>query len=182
MSRKKFDNERKKIFGGRVRAIRDRFGWAQNVFAERIGSSAGFISEIENGLKAPGTDVIDSLKRILHVNINWLFTGIGEMFETSDDTTSLSVNDAPTTAYNPETSKLLKAVAEIFSSDNDLIKGALEENIVAFHHAVRSDAKITKLEKEARERDKHIDELERKVSALMKVVNPSGPNTKAKEN
>jgi transcriptional regulator with XRE-family HTH domain len=83
MSSKKFAKENIKHFGDRLRKIRDHFNLAQNAFAKKIGSSPGYISEIENGLKMPGTDVVISLKQILHVNINWFLTGLGDMFETS---------------------------------------------------------------------------------------------------
>jgi transcriptional regulator with XRE-family HTH domain len=181
MSSKKFPIERKKIIGDRIKAIRDHFGMAQNVFAERIESSPGFISQIENGLKMPGMDILISLKQILNVNINWLITGIGEMFETSYDTETAEVKKPPKTADSPEITHLLNAVREIFASKNESIKTALKTMVIAFHGTITNDAKIENLKGEAKERDRHIVELERNVETLMKVVNPAGPNTNAKE-
>lgn len=165
MSSKKFADERKKIFGDRIKAIRNSLGLAQNAFAERINSSPGFISEIENGLKMPGTDMLASLKQILRVNINWFITGIGDMFETSYAPEVEGVAEHAGT-YEPDINDLLKATADILRSDNETIKSALKSNIIAFHYTVKCD--------------KELENLKRDVDAMKKIINPKGPNTKAK--
>jgi len=166
MSSKKLADERKKIFGNRLKEIRNYLGLAQNTFAEQINASAGFISEIENGLKMPGTDILASLKQNLHVNINWFITGIGDMFETSYAPEAEGVAE-PVESYAQDIKDLLKAAADILRSDNETIKSALKSNIIAFHYTVKCD--------------KEIKTLKRDVDAMKKILNPGAPNTKAKD-
>ena len=63
------------MLGARLKLIRDSKGLTLKAFASALGTSAGFISEVENGKKMPGFELIDSLKRIFDVDLNWFLTG-----------------------------------------------------------------------------------------------------------
>lgn len=165
MSSKKFVDARKKIFGDRIKAIRQHFKIAQNIFAEQLKTSAGYISEIESGKTNPGIDLMEALKNIYHVNINWLLTGIGDMFETSHASEYEGVAEHAG-AYGSDIDELLQATENILRSDNETIKSALKSNIIAFHYTVKCD--------------KELENLKRDVDAMKKIINPKSPNIKAR--
>lgn len=66
------------MLGERLKNIRDGKGLTLKAFATALGTSPGFLSEVENGKKMPGFELIDSLKRIYAVDLNWLLTGEDE--------------------------------------------------------------------------------------------------------
>jgi transcriptional regulator with XRE-family HTH domain len=181
MSRKKYNIDSRQLFGERIRAVRKKKGLTQPDMAEKLGLKPGYISQMEAGQRMPGTEILTSLMKDLHVNINWLITGIGEMFEISYDTETVVVQENPNTANNADTTQLLNAVREIFTSENESIKTTLKTMILAFHGTIMNNAKIEDLKGEARARDKHIADLEKKVETLMKIVNTVVPNTEAKK-
>ena len=61
--------------GQRIKTIRTQRGLSQQAFAAHIGTSSGYISEIEQSKKVPGGDVLLSLWRAFGVDLNWLLTG-----------------------------------------------------------------------------------------------------------
>jgi transcriptional regulator with XRE-family HTH domain len=60
------------MFGDRLKYIRESKGFTLKAFAELLSTSPGFLSEVENGHKKPGFELLSSLKRILGVDLNWL--------------------------------------------------------------------------------------------------------------
>ncbi len=164
MSRKSYNNERKKLVGERLRQVRKTNNLTQPELAAALNTFPGYISEIENGKKMPGSDILFALKNNMKVNINWFITGIGEMFETSY--APAEVVAEPVESYAKDINDLLKAAADILRSDNETIKSALKSNIIAFHYTVNCD--------------KELENLKRDVDAMKKIINPKGPNTEAK--
>lgn len=61
--------------GDRVRQIRIGAALAGRDFAARLGTSAGRISEIENGKSMPSGDFLLRLKAEFDVDLNWLMSG-----------------------------------------------------------------------------------------------------------
>lgn len=67
--------------GDRVKSVRKSKNLTQQVFAKRLDTSSGFISEVENGVKMPGYDLLLSLKREFpDTDMNWLVS-IMEMLD-----------------------------------------------------------------------------------------------------
>ncbi|MEO5358426.1 MAG: helix-turn-helix domain-containing protein [Nitrospirae bacterium YQR-1] len=66
--------------GSRIKRIRKAKKLTQRIFAQELETSAGYISEIESGKKLPGSELMVSLMRRFNININWLLSGLGEMF------------------------------------------------------------------------------------------------------
>lgn len=48
---------------------------SQQKLADAIGTSKGYISEIERNIKIPGTEILIALKRYFDVSVDWLLTG-----------------------------------------------------------------------------------------------------------
>lgn len=63
------------MIGERLKQIRINNNLTQQVFAARLGTSSGFISEIESGKKLPGSDFLISLRREFSVDLNMFLTG-----------------------------------------------------------------------------------------------------------
>jgi transcriptional regulator with XRE-family HTH domain len=67
-------------FGKRIKAIRKALAVNQQDFAEGIDVSGSFLSEVENGKYKPGFKFYNNLLQTYNVNLNYLLTGKGEMF------------------------------------------------------------------------------------------------------
>ena len=70
--------EAAKIFGQRIKAIRESKGLSQRQFADQIGSSYRAIQNYEMGISTPSAKVLEGIVG-LGFNANWLLTGMGAM-------------------------------------------------------------------------------------------------------
>ena len=64
----------------RLKTLRKSLGMTQIEFAEIINSSNGHVSDMEKGRKNITESTMDLLELKKNVNIDWLRTGKGEMF------------------------------------------------------------------------------------------------------
>lgn len=58
--------------GFRIGLVRSRSGLSQREFAERLGISPGYLSQVENGKKQPGSEVLVALRSAFDVDLNWI--------------------------------------------------------------------------------------------------------------
>ena len=63
------------MIGDRLKKLRVEKGLSQKELAVSLGTSQGYISDIEKGIKKPGADNLISLKRFFGVDLDWLLTG-----------------------------------------------------------------------------------------------------------
>jgi transcriptional regulator with XRE-family HTH domain len=117
--------------GTRLREVRMALGYSQQYFSALLNTSAGFISEIEGNKKSPGIQLLYSLWRKFNININWLLTGKGNMFnshsriehtppspeERSDTEQELSIHQQ-IIALQQENERLQQKVRELQSQVN----------------------------------------------------------------
>ena len=68
------------MIGKRLKWIRKGKGLTQQAFSKPLQTSSGYISEVEQGKKAPGSDFLLSLMRVWGISINWLLTGKGDPY------------------------------------------------------------------------------------------------------
>lgn len=61
--------------GNRLNQIRKDRALSQQAFAAMLDTSSGYISEIEQGKKMPGSEFLLSLWRVFNVDLNWFLTG-----------------------------------------------------------------------------------------------------------
>ncbi|NDY42894.1 helix-turn-helix transcriptional regulator [Dissulfurirhabdus thermomarina] len=66
--------------GGRLRRIRKTLGLTQRKFAEPIGISGSYISDIEKGKARPSSAVLQLLEIRYRINRGYLVSGDGPMF------------------------------------------------------------------------------------------------------
>lgn len=83
----------------RIREARTQRGWSQADLARRMNVAQPTVSGWEAGRKAPRTNLMARLARILGVSFEWLTTGRGEM---AGGTTVLVARDGKASAYLPE--------------------------------------------------------------------------------
>jgi transcriptional regulator with XRE-family HTH domain len=81
--------------GIRLREVRMALGYSQQYFSALLNTSAGFISEIEGNKKSPGIQLLYSLWRKFNININWLLTGKGTMFNSHSRSEHTSPSQEP---------------------------------------------------------------------------------------
>lgn len=72
MSRKKFVLP-SDLLGPNLRKLRKSLNLSMKKLADKIESSAGYISDVENGKAIPGGNFLYSLKRVFDVDLNTLF-------------------------------------------------------------------------------------------------------------
>ncbi len=66
----------------RLKLLRKNLGFSQAEFAEKLGISQTFLSDIEKGKKGFSANILLSLLR-LNVNLDWFIGGEGEIFRSS---------------------------------------------------------------------------------------------------
>lgn len=71
-------------FGRRLKEARGRLNINQKQFAEKLGVTGSYVSEIENGKAKPGFDFFIKLSRTFDINPTWLLLGKGERFLKKD--------------------------------------------------------------------------------------------------
>ncbi|PWE52058.1 XRE family transcriptional regulator [Metarhizobium album] len=76
------ENEPKTALGARLRDVRRRLGDPdRHQFAERLGISKNTLAYYERGERTPDADVLASYRLLFRIDVNWLTTGEGEMFQ-----------------------------------------------------------------------------------------------------
>ena len=80
--------------GERLKEIRLTQKLTQQRFADALETSVSFICEIEAGKKAPGCDLLISLKRKFNIDIDWLLEGgRGSKNSKTGENNDLSISD-----------------------------------------------------------------------------------------
>lgn len=63
----------RQLLGARIKEIRKNRGLSQEQLAEKVGLDSKFISKIEVGRNAPSLETMESIARVLEVEIKDLF-------------------------------------------------------------------------------------------------------------
>lgn len=75
--------EIKQQIGSRLRLIRDSLGYTQEQIVTYFDIGRANYSRMEKGEISPGPTVLSTLKSEFNVSLDWLVTGIGDMFNRS---------------------------------------------------------------------------------------------------
>lgn len=104
----------KTALGQRLREIRSVLGNpAREEFAKQLGISDRTLANYERGDNEPDAGILALYRRLHRVDINWLTTGDGEMFEASD--LPLAVRNSNTAVIVSTMNWSLQQVSEIVS-------------------------------------------------------------------
>lgn len=74
----------------RIAAVIAHSGLSKTAFAQRLGLSQSYVSNVALGTKTPSDRTIADICREFNVNETWLRTGEGEMFRLPDADTELA--------------------------------------------------------------------------------------------
>lgn len=74
-----------KKIGIRIREIRNILKKSQQELADELNITKQAISNVENGKCSPSISLLGKLNIDYHVNLNYLFSGIGNVFIASDE-------------------------------------------------------------------------------------------------
>ena len=69
----------------RIREIRLNSNLKQKEFADILGISQGFMSDIETGKKLPGFEFLVMLSQKMNISIDWILTGKGNKYISKDE-------------------------------------------------------------------------------------------------
>lgn len=72
----------------RIKQLRSEKKLSQVQFSKQLGVSQASVSQYENGSRSPDTTFLTKICECYNVNLNWLLTGSGEMFQTTVYTVS----------------------------------------------------------------------------------------------
>ena len=109
----------------RLKLLRKTSGFTQAEFAEKLGIGQTYLSEIERGHRNPAPSFFLSLA-MLNVNLNWLFTGKGNMFcsESSDEKDVTNEIISLFQKLPPDRQNLVLCYARDQKNISDLLKSA----------------------------------------------------------
>ena len=96
----------------RIKAIRLNNSLTQQAFAESIGVSQGYLSELEKGTKTPSETCLIAISYCYEINMDWLLSGKGDITSPSaKQTLNLSflkeVIEAVETVLDQESKRLV---------------------------------------------------------------------------
>ena len=115
----------------RLKELRKALSLKQGEFAQRISTTQGHISDIENGRKELSDRTIKLICLEFGVNEDWLRTGEGEMYNEQDTNLSKLLTTI-SASKNPQLKeviiKLAKVDATYVNSINTLLDGLLNES------------------------------------------------------
>lgn len=129
------------------------FKWAKSV-----GVDGATFNRVYNGPVIPKADFLEKIATGTGVSLNWLLTGKGPMFQTHDGQPAVvhhanerqerspSASSESELDYPAKYQDIMRAVAEVLSSDDEGTKLALIQNALTFQKTVRSTEKIARLE------------------------------------
>jgi transcriptional regulator with XRE-family HTH domain len=74
----------------RIKIIRKVLKLSQNDFSKAIGITQSALSHYESGANSISLGVLQNIRKVYKINLNWLVSGQGEMIENSYDFTGVS--------------------------------------------------------------------------------------------
>ncbi|MBU2647854.1 helix-turn-helix domain-containing protein [bacterium] len=110
------------LIGKNIRSFRNFLNLKQYKFAEKLGKSSGYLSDVESGKIIPGGDFLFSVKREFGVDLNSLFEEDCQDFFISKDQKDSSIKTSGDRIENE--SKLIQVlesqIAELKEDKKDL--------------------------------------------------------------
>lgn len=75
--------------GKRIRNLRKHLAKSQEEFANELGVTKQAVSNMENSKSAPSISVLYKMSTNMNINLNYVISGIGDIFLTQDKTNKL---------------------------------------------------------------------------------------------
>ena len=112
----------------RIRELRKTLGLTLDKFGERLGVKKAALSAIENGHRNLTDQMFKSICREFNVNENWLRTGEGEMFNSSDDE-CIAMIDRVMAGESEFAKNVFKMFSKLDSADWEALNKIIKNNI-----------------------------------------------------
>lgn len=142
-----------KIICENIKKLRERAGLGGIIFAEKIGISQSYLSEIENLKAKPKKTLLLAISYIYNTTMDWLLTGKGEMIHQGTECNAYlyKVEDfkhlvaEKKIEYDPKTSELLKMTRMVLESGTEF-SNSLASNIRSFFHSIQMEKRLSDVE------------------------------------
>ncbi|WP_128544058.1 helix-turn-helix domain-containing protein [Larkinella soli] len=116
-------------YGSRLKQLLDHLGWPASKFAEVAGITGPTLSAIlKEETKNPGINIFVNLSKTTKVNLQWLATGEGEMFNSTKKSTQTNEEEFDQIVFDQMQSRIneLKEMLETQRYTIQLQKHLLE--------------------------------------------------------
>ncbi len=118
------------MIGQRIKQIRTALGIKQVELAKVLKMNPSAVSQIESGRTNPSLETLSELGKIYNINLHWLITGTGEMFNTIAETESQSATwDNFQKLMNERLEEIVQARKDLM--DSDIVEIAVSGEIAA---------------------------------------------------
>jgi len=118
------------MIGQRIKQIRTALGIKQVELAKVLKMNPSAVSQIESGRTNPSLETLSELGKIYNINLHWLITGTGEMFNTIAETESQSgAWDNFQKLMNERLEEIVQARKDLM--DSDIVEIAVSGEIAA---------------------------------------------------
>jgi len=118
------------MIGQRIKQIRTALGIKQVELAKVLKMNPSAVSKIESGRTNPSLETLSELGKIYNINLHWLITGTGEMFNTIAETESQSgAWDNFQKLMNERLEEIVQARKDLM--DSDIVEIAVSGEIAA---------------------------------------------------
>jgi SOS-response transcriptional repressor LexA len=118
------------MIGQRIKQIRTALGIKQVELAKVLKMNPSAVSQIESGRTNPSLETLSELGKIYNINLLWLITGTGEMFNTIAETESQSgAWDNFQKLMNERLEEIVQARKDLM--DSDIVEIAVSGEIAA---------------------------------------------------
>ncbi len=169
-------------FASRLRLLREKE--SRENFAKKLGLSPRALVNYENGTRVPKSNLVSQICARLGININWLLTGKGPMYETSEGATANKAGDtspvlpasSPAQPIENITSEKTKTgdMSPVWEVQRELTD-ALKKRAEAQERIVELTQENAELRLQLERRDMRIHELEKENAGLREAQKGSAP-------
>lgn len=138
--------------------IKSKLGLSQKAFSEETGIAESFLSNVIKGRSGPSADMIASIYLHYSEYLDWLLTG-EQKTAVGGEGRGVAGSCPVCGSWSDELRQGCEALKEILDSGDDITKGAILSNLLAFRKSVHKDHEIDGLKEDVKKLKKGLREL-----------------------
>ncbi|EKO25255.1 bacteriophage CI repressor protein [Leptospira interrogans str. 2003000735] len=107
----------------------ETLGISKKEFSSKVGISQGFLSQLISGQRTLSMETLSKISQLFRVNVHWLMTGEGEMFQPSSEELRkgiASMEDLRQLHFRMQARPILKDVIQSVNELDKVDPGGLE--------------------------------------------------------
>ncbi|EKQ46516.1 helix-turn-helix domain-containing protein [Leptospira interrogans] len=115
--------------GDRISLLIETLGISKKEFSSKVGISQGFLSQLISGQRTLSMETLSKISQLFRVNVHWLMTGEGEMFQPSSEELRkgiASMEDLRQLHFRMQARPILKDVIQSVNELDKVDPGGLE--------------------------------------------------------